>query len=542
MTLRIRPAIAMAILVVSVAAVVATVGAGAGATPSAVVWHAASELQGASGPGAVGPPYLPLISCGAPGNCGAAGSLASGSAFVASEVDSTWHRAMSIPGVNAMGGAATVDSLDCLAANNCIVGGGVTVATNDQHAFVDSEVDGRWQSAQPLPGIANLSHYNDAEVQSVSCISPGNCSAAGSYVGSAAGCQSFLGCPQVFVASEVSGHWHSAIAVPEVANVTDGYSTYGFLSCTSAGACDGVGVDGSQNFAFGEREVDGTWGAGTKLSLAALPGYQAGNEVSFRSLSCWSSGNCTASGDYMNGVPQPGGFAFDPFIVDEVDGSWGEATAQGAGDAMSCPSSGACTAIGGDVVVEEVGGVWQQPETIQGVEGAPAGPPDSISCASPGYCSAVIAAGNSYVANEVDGTWQSAEPLELGPTVTGPQKRDILTSVSCSSDSSCSAIGIAINNSDTEQMIDSVFGPDAPLLRRVTPNVGPSRGDVRVVLYGSNFAPSPIVLFGSRPATKLTLVNDGAIKATIPAGTGVVSVRVITPWGTSSGIRFAYRG
>jgi hypothetical protein len=450
---------------------------------------------------------------------------------------------MSIPGVGSLGGTPTVDALDCVSAGNCVAGGGVTVASNDQHAFVVDEVDGKWGKAEQLPGTSSLGRSDNAVVQSLSCSSLGNCSAAGSYVGDALGCQSLFGCAQAFVAREVAGRWLGAIAVPDIANVTNESATYGFLSCSANGACDGVGVDGQQNFAFGEREVAGTWGPGTKLSLASLPGYQPGNQVAFTSLSCWVPGGCTASGSYMNGAPQPGGFTYDPFIVNEVDGSWGAATTiQGAIYAMSCPSSGSCAAIGGDVVVDEVGGVWQPPDTIQGL-GNDAVMSDAISCAAPGECSAIVAeTPSSYVVNEVDGAWQPAARLHLGPSLGGMHSYSILTGISCASVSSCSAIGMAqIEGSNNEQTMYETYGPDGPALSRVTPDTGSSSGRFQVTLYGSDLAPAPIVLFGGQRATNVVLLNDGAIRATVPSGAGVVKVRVITPWGTSSGIRFVYR-
>ena len=65
-----------------------------------------------------------------------------------------------------------------------------------------------------MPGTAALNRGGSAQLSSVSCTSPGNCSAGGGY----ANASGF----QVFVVSQVNGTWHTAIEVPGTAALNQG--------------------------------------------------------------------------------------------------------------------------------------------------------------------------------------------------------------------------------------------------------------------------------------------------------------------------------
>src|SRR6266481_1699280 len=74
---------------------------------------------------------------------------------------------------------------------------------------------GTWQAAQKVPGTGTLNKGGNAEVNSVSCRSAGNCTAGRSY-------KDGSGRYQAFVASEVNGIWHTAIEVPGTAALNAG--------------------------------------------------------------------------------------------------------------------------------------------------------------------------------------------------------------------------------------------------------------------------------------------------------------------------------
>jgi hypothetical protein len=65
------------------------------------------------------------------------------------------------------------------------------------------------------------------------------------------------------------------------------------------------------------------------------------------------------------------------------------------------------------------------------------------------------------------------------------------------------------------------------------PSSGTSAGGTSVQINGSGFSGATAVNFGSTPAASFSVVSDSTIDAVAPAGTGVVSVSVVTPLATS---------
>jgi hypothetical protein len=74
----------------------------------------------------------------------------------------------------------------------------------------------------------------------------------------------------------------------------------------------------------------------------------------------------------------------------------------------------------------------------------------------------------------------------------------------------------------------------APVVTEINPGNGLSAGGTQVTITGVNFTGATAVYFGTTKATAVTVDNDGEIKATSPAGAGVVDVTVVTPGGTSA--------
>jgi len=154
-------------------------------------------------------------------------------AFVASEANGTWHQAIEVAGTGSLNTGATaknlgasVDSLSCPSAGNCAAGGSYTDASGTMRAFVASEVNGTWHKAIEVPGTAALSTGAlNAGATAVSCPSAGNCAAGGFYSGGS-------GPDQAFVASEANGTWHEAIEVPGTVTLNTGATRYSGASGT----------------------------------------------------------------------------------------------------------------------------------------------------------------------------------------------------------------------------------------------------------------------------------------------------------------------
>src|SRR5262249_2990098 len=185
------------------------------------------------------------VSCGSPGNCSAGGdyrdSSGHGQVFVASQVNGTWRTAIEVPGTAALnqGGDAFITSVSGAAPGNCGAGGASLDRSRHGQVFVASQANGPSRPATEVPGTAALNQRGAADVASVSCGSPGNCSAVGDYRDSS-------GRQQAFVVGQVNGTWHAAIEVPGTAALNQGGNAFtASVSCASAGNCTASGSDPS---------------------------------------------------------------------------------------------------------------------------------------------------------------------------------------------------------------------------------------------------------------------------------------------------------
>ena len=417
-------------------------------------------------------PEIESVSCSSTGNCAAGGVYVdkngANQAFVADEVNGTWHDAIEVPGTAALNDTAygtvgaEVTTVSCASAGNCAAGGYYTDSSTALHAFIADEVNGTWQDATQVPGTAALNTGGWAQVDSVSCASAGNCAAGGSYSDGSA--------QQVFVDDEVNGSWRDATQVPGIAALNTGPSAqaqFNSVSCASTGNCaaDGYYVDADNvTQAFIADEVNGTWQRAVEVpGIAAL--NAAGAEAT--SVSCASAGNCTAGGWYSNSAK-----ADQAFIADEVNGTWQRAVeVPGIGAlsdvvasqiaSISCASTGNCTAGGYYVnasevaeafVADEVNGTWQDAIQVPGIAalnvGGPSQGPDaqvkSVSCGLAGNCAIggfyVNSSGEyeAFVAQERNGGWQDA--IEV-PGTAPNDGGSMLTTMSCARAGDCTAGG-----------------------------------------------------------------------------------------------------
>jgi len=154
-------------------------------------WATAKEVAANLNTAAHAGAGIESVSCASAGNCSAGGvyNLGAGQAFVVSEVNGRWDTAKEVPGTAALntGGNAAVQSLSCASAGNCSAGGYYTDNFRSPHAFVVSQVNGRWGTAKEV--AANL---RGPLIYSLSCAPAGNCSAGGGYTDSSGHQQAFV--------------------------------------------------------------------------------------------------------------------------------------------------------------------------------------------------------------------------------------------------------------------------------------------------------------------------------------------------------------
>lgn len=454
----------------------AKAAAGPGAKVAKVGWAAAQEVPGTATLNVGGDAAVNSVSCTAVGDCTAGGYYASTvvtkgnqtlQAFVADETNGTWGTAQEVPGTAALNvsSQAEVTSVSCVSPGSCSAGGfyGSGIAASAQlelEAFVVTETNGTWGNAQEVPGSDALNAGQSARIVSMSCTSAGNCSAGGFYspsVNNSLGVYS----KQAFVVTESNGTWGSAQAVPGIATLNAGVSaTVSSISCTSPGNCSAGGQYASAvndgiptEQAFVATQTGGTWGNAVELPGTAALNAGVGAYAGVNSLSCASAGNCSAGGLYINGSN-----VTEPFVDTEVSGTWGSAqevpgiTALNTNglaqvDSVSCTSAGNCDAggyyqdanfINQAFVVTEVSDTWGSAQEVPGsatLNKGNGGAADvTISCVPNGTCGAgghYQGSGNvfhAFLEIKSGGTWASATAVSGAPTSSAGAQTE---SVSC---------------------------------------------------------------------------------------------------------------
>lgn len=268
--------------------------------------------------------------------------------FVISERNGRWGQAKTVPGLDKLDkkGFGTLMTLSCASAGNCSAGGGYTLSgTHDQNGFVVNEKNGKWGNAIAVPGLAALNPSGEAEVDQISCGSAGNC-VAGGVTNSPS--------QQPFVVREKNGTWGNAIVVPGMKTLNTGeLASVQSISCVSAGNCAVGGTfegDGIQAFVISEK--NGTWGKAIEIpNLATL---NRGDDVDIVEVSCASAGNCAAGGEYnltqRNDTPTQAFVATESKGVwgqaTQVPGLHTLNFGSSAINAISCPPTGHCAAGG----------------------------------------------------------------------------------------------------------------------------------------------------------------------------------------------------
>ena len=319
----------------------------------------------------------------------------------------------------------------------------------------------QWKSATGVRGLPAHDYLFGSQLFTVSCAAPGNCSAGGNYALSAKR-------SQAFVVNETKGVWGIARTVPGLTNEEAGPNTEVYaVSCPSPGNCSAGGsyaLSATETYVFVVSEKGGRWGRAKKVRSPALIGTGDGSFIT--SISCASAGNCSAGGFLpVTGAPADSG----AFVVNEVKGRWGEAqeltgpstfAGGGAGvDSISCAAPGDCSAGGSfpvsvtghvepSFVVNETKGVWGRVKRVPGLKKLNFGESElrSVSCGAPGNCSAVgqfqqkSGTTRAYIVSESKGVWDKAI-LVPGLDALNGNHMSSLTTISCPSKGNCTAGG-----------------------------------------------------------------------------------------------------
>jgi Fibronectin type III domain len=350
---------------------------------------------------------------------------------------------------------AVATSVDCPIASSCVASGSYTDTIGITHASTYALSGGTWTAAQQL-APAGPPDYTFSDLNSVSCISVGNCIAVGDYRISTVQTESFY-------AVESSGTWARGVELPLPSDAASdpAQTTFVSASCDLGGTtCQLLGEYTTTTIPTSVHSVVDTYVFGTGLTgspqeIAQLSGRDG---IELSSISCTSSTDCVAVG------AQTASFSSQATYVIESGGSWGTPSVlQNPKDptnpaellsTISCIAAGSCVAAGnwvsdqGNVYGEsytESGGAWGSAVDIGEPSQLMNPYVDDISCVTTvSTCTIVGALSDSMgslhaaTAQMTNGHWGQLAPAGVPSGATSDHE---LLGVSCATGVQCTAVG-----------------------------------------------------------------------------------------------------
>ena len=448
---------------------------------------------------------LMSVSCPSAGDCTAAGNYSDSSGgergLVLTQSAGAWGIGIeaALPANAATAPESFVTDISCPSAGNCSAVGGYRDSSLHGDGLLLTETAGVWTGVEAiLPADANAD--SNIHISSVSCASPGNCAAVGQYIDTSVDFHGVL-------FTETAGVWATGVpaTLPADGRTANAQVSIIRVSCPSAGNCSAVGgyVDKSgHSQGLLLAETGGTWATGVKAPLPANMGTNPEAEIT--SVSCASAGNCTVVGDYADSANH-----FQGVLLTETAGVFvtgveaslpADAATQPSAfvDSVSCGSPGNCTAVGRytdssnhfqGVLLTKTAGSWAPGVQAPLPADAAANPnvsPNSISCASPGDCSAVGTYADSsghtdgLLLTETAGVWAIGEQAPLPADASAGDPNVAVNSVACPTAGDCAAAGRYIDSSRHSQGLLLSSAPATPTLTASGPTSGaPGDADLR---------------------------------------------------------------
>ncbi len=451
---------------------------------------------------------------------------------------------------------AWFNAVSCPAPGDCVAAGYYVDTSGDEMPMVATESGGVFARAieLALPGNAKASGQFSS-IGGISCTAPGSCSVAGSYLDNSSAAQAL-------VATETGGVFATALEVtpPSDALSPNPGAQLNGISCTSPGAC--VAVGGYNVAAFSDRPMfvnltGGTPATALEASLPSNADMTTSGGASLLAVSCPSTGNCTAGGHYRDLSGNT-----DALAVTESSGvlapgvevglpSNAATTAQGASlKGISCTAPGSCGASGD--YYDSTSHSQAMLVTLTGGAGTGASevtlPPnatgtvryvgmESISCSAPGTCSAAGAyfdtSGNTeaMVVSESGGAPAPATELGLPANAAGSSQRATLGGIGCTAAGVCTAVGYYVDGAGATQ---AMVATSEPVLSLATSTLPPAeRGHpyrAQLAAGGGAGSYSFTVTAGTLPSGLSLDGSNGTLSGTpTSGGTASFTVQVADP-------------
>ena len=225
-------------------------------------WSGAQEVAASLNVGGLASIYA--VSCPSAGDCTAAGGFTDAAgrahAFAVSEVNGVWGDSVAIADgvVLAKGDVITIQKLSCSSSSDCNgVGAFANAANETEQPMAFQETQGVWGTPYVLPGLTTLNPLGIGIVSNLSCPSASTCVVGGAVIDLAN--LQITG----FLDEETNDEWGtvflpSGIDAPAQGNI----STVDAVSCYSPGDCSAGGTytQGDSRGSVLVNETNGVWG------------------------------------------------------------------------------------------------------------------------------------------------------------------------------------------------------------------------------------------------------------------------------------------
>lgn len=247
--------------------------------------------------------YLTGVSCTGRGTCMAVGGYTnaggSGEPMVVVEARGRWRRAAAIrlPSNAVANPDAHLTAVSCPKAGDCVAVGTYTINDNQGEALAVAETKGHWGRATEIR-LPKVNVEPLAELDSVSCASPGSCMAVGSYVTGSA--------TDALAVAESGGHWRRGVGLTALPSGAIGggsaNANLNGVSC-AASSCLAVGEyldNQGGDLSMAITESGGKWRRATGVGLPSHASAGSAQDADLFAVACLRGGSCTAVGDYTS--------------------------------------------------------------------------------------------------------------------------------------------------------------------------------------------------------------------------------------------------
>ena len=403
-------------------------------TPQSLVelWNGSSWALSSSPNRGTGTNQLNAVSCTSATNCVAVGESIQNGTTSSQTLAEAWNGTVWTigPSVNVSSNDRLI-RVSCASATSCMAVG-FQISGNVDLNFAESWNGTAWTLTP------SLNTGGPSQLDGVSCASPTSCTAVGDFTNSS-------NIAQTLVVSWNGTGW-SIISSPAPSSLFDQLDA---VSCPSATNCTAVGF--ALNAAGVSQTLAESW-HGTAWSVAPTANLGA-SANQLNAVSCTSPTNCVAVDSYNNGSATP------TLIQAWNGTTWSIVPSPSPGNGndlygVSCTSSTSCVAVGDYInanISQTLVESWNG--TTWSVVASPNGPGsgnelNAVSCTSPTNCVAVGASGNLTLVEAWNGTaWSITSSPSVEPAPNTNSVTNDLTSVSCTSSTNCKAVGYHYNPS-----------------------------------------------------------------------------------------------